>query len=57
MPRSFLVPLGARMPESCLLMPCMGYPVIPSRAACLRKCRPESVVTLQVTLDVPLLTD
>jgi hypothetical protein len=31
----------------------MGYPVIPLRGACLRKCRLSGAVTLQVTLDSP----
>jgi hypothetical protein len=35
------------------LMPCMGYPVIPLRASCLRKCRLNDAVTLQVTLNGP----
>jgi hypothetical protein len=34
-----------------LLMPCMGYPVIPLRASCLRKCRLSGAVTLQATLN------
>lgn len=34
-----------------LLMPCMGYPVIPLRASCLRKCRLNGAVTLQATLN------
>ena len=47
----------ARMLETCLPVPCTVYPVISSRTVCLRKCRPESIVTLQVTLDVPSPAD